>query len=68
MKIDLAWLQAVFPGKDPMKLELWTQRLLDNEVDDVGTLAKQKQEALERCGIPVAIAGILAEQAALCPK
>eukprot|EP00727_Mastigamoeba_balamuthi_P008738 m51a1_g4487 hypothetical protein (723) ;mRNA; r:284797-287931 len=68
-KIDLEWLRAVFPKKDPNKLERWRKMLVeDNEVEDVGTLAAQKQESLERWGIPGAIAATLAEQAALCPK
>eukprot|EP00727_Mastigamoeba_balamuthi_P004570 m51a1_g14110 hypothetical protein (1419) ;mRNA; r:115958-123848 len=65
-KIDLEWLRAVFPKKDPNKLERWRKMLVeDNEVEDVGTLAVQKQESLERWGIPGAIAATLAEQAAL---
>lgn len=56
-----------FPGKDPKKLKLWLQKLLDNEVDDIETLAKQTLDTLVKLvGIPAAIAGKLAEQAALC--
>jgi len=57
-------------GIDPLGEEVkeWAGLLHKNFVRTVGTLAKQKQEALERWGIPGAIAMTLAEQAALCPK
>ena len=44
----------------------WVAKLQDNEIDTVETLTHLKADALERWGIPGAIAAILAEQASLC--
>eukprot|EP01106_Pelomyxa_sp_JSP_P007931 TRINITY_DN22833_c0_g2_i2.p1 TRINITY_DN22833_c0_g2~~TRINITY_DN22833_c0_g2_i2.p1 ORF type:complete len:322 (+),score=51.92 TRINITY_DN22833_c0_g2_i2:122-1087(+) len=58
--INISWMEQVssrfFPNKGPEKLNTWVSKLQYQEIDTVGVLAKQSLEALERYGLPGAIA------------